>query len=187
MKQLGVPGARCRGKPAKLARLPPQAQSPEYIAHCAESRRAGRSNRWRLLAVRVTLALLVARMMEIIKVRRYRIRSRHWSRSRCHRMRSHIRWKNPLTSRTALEHVDPWLPRGKGQGIAIFGINDLAMPTRQTHPSIRSLEVPAPSPSRILCRKDSSACYQRTKTKLEIGGNDISKGISDCVPVHIQT
>jgi hypothetical protein len=36
-------------------------------------------------------------------------------------------------------------------------------------------------------RKDSSACLQRTKTKLEIGGNEISKGISDFVPVHVQT
>jgi len=40
-------------KPAKLAGLPPQAQSPEHIAHGAESRRAGTLNRWRLLAVRV--------------------------------------------------------------------------------------------------------------------------------------
>ena len=57
-------------KPAKLARLPPQAQSPEYIAHGAEFGRAERLNRWRLLAVRVTLALLVAHMMEISKIRR---------------------------------------------------------------------------------------------------------------------
>jgi len=30
------------------------------------------------------------------------------------------------------------LPRGKAEGIAIFEMNDPAMPTRQTHSSIRS-------------------------------------------------
>jgi hypothetical protein len=52
-------------KPAKLVGLPPQTQSPEHIAHGAESRRPGILNRWRLLAVCPTLALLLAHMMEI--------------------------------------------------------------------------------------------------------------------------
>jgi hypothetical protein len=86
--------------PAKLVGLPPQTQSPEHIAHGAESRRPGKLNRWRLLAVCATLALLLTHVMEIIKVRRNRIRSCNWSPSRCHRMRSHFRWKNPLTSCT---------------------------------------------------------------------------------------
>jgi hypothetical protein len=46
--------------------------------------------------------------------------------------------------------IAPWLSRGKEEGIAIFGINDLAIPTRHTHSSITSLEVPASLPSRIL-------------------------------------
>jgi hypothetical protein len=45
-------------KPAKLVGLPSQTQSPEHIAHGAESRRPGILNRWRLLAVCATLALL---------------------------------------------------------------------------------------------------------------------------------
>ena len=34
--------------------------------------------------------------------------------------------------------IAPWLPRGKEEGIAIFGLNDSAMPTQQTDASIRS-------------------------------------------------
>jgi hypothetical protein len=44
-------------KPAKLAGLPPQAQSPEHIAHRAESWRGGILNPWRLLAVRASPAI----------------------------------------------------------------------------------------------------------------------------------
>ena len=53
----------------------------------------------------------------------------------------------PLNPLTVLEHDRSWLPRDKEKGIAIFGMNHLAKPTRQTHSSIRSLEVLAPSPS----------------------------------------
>jgi len=42
-------------KPAKLSGLPPQAQSPERIAHRAKSWRGGILNRWQLVAVRVIL------------------------------------------------------------------------------------------------------------------------------------
>ena len=57
-------------KPAKLASLPPQAQSPEHIAHGAESRRAGILNRRPLAGVIMCLALVVVHVMEIIKARR---------------------------------------------------------------------------------------------------------------------
>jgi len=62
--------------------------------------------------------------------------------------------------------IDPWLSRGKEEGIAIFGMNDLAMPTRQILSTIRSLEVPAPSTSRI--RKDSRA--QRAPEEMQALG-----------------
>jgi hypothetical protein len=39
--------------------------------------------------------------------------------------------------------IATWLPRGKEEGIAFFGINDSAMLTRQTIQALGVLEVPA--------------------------------------------
>ena len=55
-------------KPTKLAGLPPQAQSPEHIAHGAKSRRAGRLN-GAVDGLHKCFALVVAHVMEIITVR----------------------------------------------------------------------------------------------------------------------
>jgi hypothetical protein len=86
--------------PAILVGLPPQTQSPEHIAHGAESRRPGKLNRWRLLAVLRNPCAPPRPHDGDNQVRRNRIRSCNWSPSRWHRMRSHFRWKNPLTSCT---------------------------------------------------------------------------------------